>query len=248
MNGTDEIEVANLTGNIVSTLQAGCFVGALAASPITDRWGRKPTLLATGFMIIAGVVLQAASSTELAPIFVGRFIAGLGVGAASSVNPLYVSENAPRAIRGLLTGLYQLFIVTGMMIAFWVNYGSDMNLVDRAKYIVPLTVQGIPAVLLVLCMFFNPESPRWLARRDRWEEGRAILARLRNLPADHPYIENELHEIHAQLESERLVMGDVSFMNLQKEMWLIKGNRNRVLISIVLMICQQMTGECRSFL
>ncbi|KFA81039.1 hypothetical protein S40288_00848, partial [Stachybotrys chartarum IBT 40288] len=242
LNGTDDIEVANLTGNIVSTLQAGCFVGALAASPITDRWGRKPTLLATGFMIIAGVVLQAASSTELAPIFVGRFVAGLGVGAASSVNPLYVSENAPRAIRGLLTGLYQLFIVTGMMIAFWVNYGSDMNLVDRAKYIVPLTVQGIPAVLLVLCMFFNPESPRWLARQDRWEEGRVILARLRSLPADHPYIENELHEIHAQLESERLVMGDTSFMNLQKEMWLIKGNRNRVLISIVLMICQQMTG------
>lgn len=242
LNESDSVSTANLTGNIVSTLQAGCFVGALVASPITDRWGRKPTLLATGLTITAGVIMQAASTAELAPIFIGRFLAGLGVGAASSVNPLYVSENAPRAIRGLLTGLYQLFIVTGMMIAFWINYGSNMNMTDKAKYIIPLTVQGIPAVLLVVCMFFCPESPRWLARQDRLEESRSILARLRNLPPDHSYIDTEIHEILAQLEHERELMGDASFVNLQKEMWLIRGNRNRVLISIGLMICQQMTG------
>lgn len=69
--------------------------------------------------------MQAASLGKLAPIFVGRFISGLGVGAASSINPLYVSENAPRAIRGLLTGMYQLFIVTGGMIAFWINVSRE---------------------------------------------------------------------------------------------------------------------------
>jgi len=238
----DNVNTANLTGDIVATLQAGCFAGALAASPVTDKFGRKPVLMGAGITIIVGVILQAASTGHLPPIFVGRFLAGLGVGAASAVNPLYVSENAPRAIRGLLTGLYQLFIVTGIMIAFWINFGSNMHLSDTTQYIVPLAVQGIPAVLLTLCMFFNPESPRWLARQDRWEEANRILAKLRNLPEDHEYIQTEFREIREQLEHERQLIGDATFWNLQREMWTIKGNRNRVLISIGLMICQQMTG------
>lgn len=94
---------ANLSANIVSTLQAGCFAGSLAASPLTDRFGRKWCLIANAWIILAGVVMQAASSGHLAPMYVGRFISGLGVGSASAINPLYVSENAPRAIRGLLT-------------------------------------------------------------------------------------------------------------------------------------------------
>ena len=58
-------------------------------------------------------------------LYVGRLVAGFGVGAASMLTPLYVSENAPRAIRGGLTGLYQLFIATGVMLSFWVNYVSS---------------------------------------------------------------------------------------------------------------------------
>lgn len=104
---------ANLAGNIVSTLQAGCFAGSLAAAPVSDRYGRKWCLIATAIMIIIGVIMQAASSGNLGALYAGRFFAGLGVGSASAINPLYVSENAPRAIRGFLTGLYQLFIVTG---------------------------------------------------------------------------------------------------------------------------------------
>ncbi|GKT97169.1 MFS quinate transporter [Colletotrichum tofieldiae] len=212
------VETANLTGNIVSTLQAGCFVGALIASPLTDRYGRKWCLVGVAAVILVGVILQAVSSGRIAAIFVGRFIAGLGVGAASSINPLYVSENAPRAIRGLLTGLYQLFIVTGGMIAFWINYGSDLNFSGKLKYIFPLAIQG------------------------QVEEAKRILATLRNLPENHPYLEDEFQEIVDQIHHERQLMGDATFVKMQKEMWTVKGNRNRALISIFLMICQQMTG------
>ncbi|KAM0329471.1 hypothetical protein ACHAQA_004780 [Verticillium albo-atrum] len=239
---TENVKDANLAANIVSTLQAGCFVGALAASPITDRWGRKKALLGTSLVICLGVIMQAASLGHLAPIFVGRFIAGLGVGAASSVNPLYISENAPRSIRGLLTGLYQLFIVTGMMIAFWVNYGCALHATGKTMYIIPLTLQGLPSLLLFICMLFAPESPRWLARMDRWEEAKDTLAKLRNLPETHAYVEEEFREIQEQLEHERIIAGDATFGNLMREMWTIKGNRNRALISVMLMICQQMTG------
>jgi MFS family permease len=171
-----------------------------------------------------------------------RLICGFGVGAASMINPLYVSENAPRAIRGGLTGLYQLFITMGIMLAFWINYGSLLNIEGPAMYLVPLAMQGLPAVLLFFGMLLCNESPRWLAKQDRWEEARATLCRVRNLPADHPYVEEEFAAISTQLEQERALIAGSSFWDLMKEMWLVPGNRKRAIISIFLMICQQMTG------
>lgn len=156
--------------------------------------------------------------------------------------PLYISENVPRAIRGLLTGLYQLFIVTGGMIAFWINYGASLHLPGDSAWAVPLAVQGLPAILLLGCMLLCNESPRFLAKQDRWEEARAVLSRVRNLPSDHEYIEAEYGEMVTALENERLLIGGSSFKDLMREMWTIPGNRKRALISVCLMVCQQMTG------
>jgi len=72
-------------------------------------------------IVTIGCVFQAAADGHIALMYVGRLIAGFGVGKASMVTPLYISENAPRAIRGGLTGIYQLFIATGTMLAFWVR-------------------------------------------------------------------------------------------------------------------------------
>jgi MFS family permease len=87
-----------------------------------------------------------------------RFIAGVGVGAASMITPLYTSENAPRAIRGALTGMYQFFIVTGVCIAFWINYGSLLHSSGTRQYVVPLAMQGLPALLLFFGMLFSSET------------------------------------------------------------------------------------------
>jgi hypothetical protein len=153
-----------------------------------------------------------------------------------------VSENAPRAIRGGLTGIYQLFITAGIMLAFWINYGSNMHLKGDAQYVVPLIMQALPAVLLFVSMWFCNESPRWLARQDRWDEASVVLSRVRNLPATHPYVAGELTEIKEQLDHERRLIGDAGFKDLMREMWTIPGNRKRALLSVGLMICQQMTG------
>ncbi|KAK3711692.1 hypothetical protein LTR37_009469 [Vermiconidia calcicola] len=240
--GLEEVPFANLSANIVTTLQCGCFVGALAAGPIADRIGRRFSLMVAAVFAIVGTIMQAAASGEIAAIFVGRFVAGLGVGGASMVTPLYVSENAPRAIRGGLTGIYQLFITMGIMLAFWINYGCSLNVTGDAIYVIPLCMQGLPAVLLFFSMFFCNESPRWLARKDRWDEASKILSTVRALPASDPYVANELQEIHDQLEHERRLIGNATFRILMREMWTIPGNRNRALITIGLMICQQMTG------
>lgn len=158
------------------------------------------------------------------------------------VNPLYISENAPRAIRGGLTGLYQFFITMGIMIAFWINYGSLLHSTGTAMYIVPLTMQALPAVLLLAGMLLCNESPRWLAKQDRWDDARATLSKVRALPPTHPYVEAEFQDIITQLAHERQLIHGSGFCDLMKEMWLIPGNRKRAMISIFLMICQQMTG------
>lgn len=103
-------------------------------------------------------------------------------------------------------------------------------------------MQGLPALLLLGSMFFCHESPRWLARKDRWEEATKILSLVRQLPADHPYVAGELYEINEQLEHERRLIGNATFKSLMREMWTIPGNRKRALISVGLMVCQQMTG------
>ncbi|OCT44264.1 Quinate permease [Cladophialophora carrionii] len=234
--------LANLQANIVSTLQAGCFAGAIIAGFMADRIGRRRSLLVAGTVVLVGVLLQFNAWGHLAALYVGRFIAGLGVGVCSVVTPLYTSENVPRAIRGLLTGTYQFFIVLGGMLAYWINYGSSLHLPGDSSWVVPLAVQGLPAVLLLVCMFLCNESPRWLAKQDRWEEAKAILSKVRMLPATHEYVEAEFGEMVTQLENERALMRGAGFKDLMREMWLIPGNRRRAILVVVLMICQQMTG------
>ena len=93
-------------------------------------------------------------------------------------------------------------------------------------------------------MLLCPESPRFLAKQDNWDRASKVLSTVRNLPAEHPYVQAELHEMQAQLEEERASVHGTGFWAIQKECWLIPGNRNRALLSIGLMVCQQMTGVC----
>jgi hypothetical protein len=100
------------------------------------------------------------------------------------------------------------------MLAFWINYGSNEHITGDAQYIIPLIMQALPAVLLFGSMWFCHESPRWLARQDRWEEASKILSLVRGLPATHPYVAGELTEIRDQLDHERSLIGDAGFKDV----------------------------------
>lgn len=105
---------ANLSGNIVSVLQGGCFFGALSSFYISDVFGRKKALFVADFFFIVGSVIQTASglgTTSLGQLYVGRFIGGFGVGLVSAVVPTYIGENANKEIRGRCVGCMQLFNV-----------------------------------------------------------------------------------------------------------------------------------------
>jgi hypothetical protein len=105
----DKKDISLMEQNIVSTLQAGCFLACFFTGWLTDRFGRRPCLIGTGLLTATGIMMQAASAAHgtIAVMYVGRFLAGMGVGAASTLTPLYVSECAPPAIRGALTSTLQ---------------------------------------------------------------------------------------------------------------------------------------------
>lgn len=112
----------NLSGNIVSVLQGGCFFGAMSSFYISDVFGRKKALFVADFFFLVGSVIQTASgigTTSLGQLYVGRFIGGLGVGLVSAVVPTYIGENANKEIRGRCVGCMQLFNVYVYISSFW---------------------------------------------------------------------------------------------------------------------------------
>ncbi|KFH46635.1 quinate permease-like protein [Hapsidospora chrysogenum ATCC 11550] len=243
---------ADLSGNLVTTMQAGAVAGALASSPFADRKGRKPALLAVAITGFIGGLMQAFSYGHLSVFYIGRqttltekysFVEGIGLGAGTMLAPTYVSENAPRAIRGFLVGFFQLLLVMGGMTAYFINYGSLLHLQGKATWMVPLACQSICPALLFVSMLFCPESPRWLASQDRWDRATAVLSDVRRLPADHAYVQQELLELRTQIDYERAIMsGSGGFWGLQKECWTVPTNRKRALLVVAIISFQQWSG------
>ena len=111
-----------------------------------------------------------------------------------------------------------------------------------ATWMVPLAMQALCPILLFVSMLFCPESPRWLASQDRWDSASAVLSDVRRLPLDHPYIQQELLELRTQLDQEAAVMQGAGFWQLQKECWKVASNRNRALLTIMMLTFNQWSG------
>lgn len=126
--------VAFKSANIVSCYQAGAFFGSFFAYPFAFFFGRKRTIsvFAALFVFGAGLMLGADGSRGLGLIYGGRVIAGMGVGGASMVAPIYISEVAPPAIRGRLIGLYELSWQIGGLVGFWVSLRTTENPCGKA--------------------------------------------------------------------------------------------------------------------
>ncbi|CZT10924.1 hypothetical protein WAI453_008003 [Rhynchosporium graminicola] len=229
--------------NIVSLLQAGCFFGSLLAAPLGDKLGRRITLMITGTVFVAGSLMQTLSFGNTAAMFVGRAIGGLGVGAASMLVPLYVAEISPPSIRGRLVGIYEMGVQIGTCIGFWINYGVKLHVAPTSvQWRVPFAVQLIPGGLLVIGMFFLPESPRWTARFKGRKEAVTALAKLRNLPEDHEFITEEIYRVVDQIDQERLATHGKGLIAEFREL-AMPGNRNRITIGCVIFVFMQMAGS-----
>ncbi|CAO3642303.1 unnamed protein product [Mucor fragilis] len=220
---------------ITGLLLAGCFVGSLFAGQLCERLSRKFTIIiASGVFCIGAAVQTGATGYDM--ILAGRFVAGLGVGSLSMAVPLYLSELAPKEIRGRLISLQQLTITIGLMVAFWVNVGTE-SLTSDAAWRVPLGIQIAPAAVLFVGTIFLPFSPRWLIKRGRNAEALSVLARLHSAGDETaPHVVTEYEEIIAQVEHERAVSVD-SYLELFKGTLL-----RRLILGVLIQVFQQFTG------
>ncbi|MFC3225707.1 sugar porter family MFS transporter [Marinibaculum pumilum] len=162
-----------LRGLVVGCILIGGFVGAIASGPLSSRIGQKPTLIATGLLFLACGLGMAVSDAAW-QLILWRSGAGLAIGAATMVAPLYVGETAPAKWRGALITGFQLALTIGILL----GYLANIAFADSGDWRMMLGLTALPGALLALGMLPLPESPRWLVLKGREVPARAVFHRI----------------------------------------------------------------------
>ncbi|KAJ9090948.1 hypothetical protein QFC20_007778 [Naganishia adeliensis] len=219
---------------VVSILSAGTFFGALLAGPCADRLGRRWGIVASSVLFMLGVGLQLV--TNWGVFVTGRVICGLGVGLISCLAPMYQGETCPKAIRGLVIGLYQWCITIGILLAAIINnFMAERK--DNSGWKIVIALQFIWAAILIGGMCYLPETPRHLSLKGRHAAAKHSLSRLTGLHGDE--LEAQYAVMLEGLEAEA-AMGASSYKELfsrgPDRMWL------RTFTGIAIQAFQQLTG------
>ncbi|KAI9021675.1 general substrate transporter [Phycomyces nitens] len=261
ISGVQEMETFKLrfpmnpteNGFVVSILELGCWVGAWMVGYFADRIGRKFSIVLFSAVFLLGSALQGAAQ-NLSYLMGGRFVTGLSVGGLSMLVPLYQSEIAPPEIRGSLVSLQQFAVTFGILISFWIDYGTA-NLSTEAQWRIPLCLQLAIGLVLGLGILFFPHSPRWLMSVGREEESLHVLAKLRRLPMSHPYVIEEWRDIKVTVEFDNEVerqtypewidsgrSGRIKIFLMGYVELFRKGMLNRLFIACAIQFFQQFVG------
>jgi MFS transporter, SP family, arabinose:H+ symporter len=208
-----------------SSLLFGCGLGSTVAGRLTDFYGRKKILL-----VVAVLFAITSLGTGAAPSFtffiMARFIGGLAVGGASILSPLYVAEISPPSLRGRMGTLYQMSIVTGILISYAINY--LLRDAGPANWRWMFITGAIPSVLFFVMLLSVPETPRYLFMAGKERQAFAVLERI----AGRESAEFEASEIRASLLNKRKAWRDL----------LRPGIRRAVLVGFCLAILVQVSG------
>ena len=226
----------------VSSLALTATFAMMVAGPISDRIGRRPVLKIAAVLFAISAVASAIAPDFLT-LVLARMLGGLGVGAALIIAPMYIAEIAPAEIRGRMVSFNQLNIVIGISAAFFSNYliltlgQSDLAWAEALRvgdlnWRWMLGIETLPAILYFFALIAVPESPRWLALRDREDEALEVLERV----GGPEQAARDLKAIHESIEAEA-ELGGVSLKALfHPSMKLV------LTIGISVGILQQITG------
>src|SRR5262245_31310260 len=159
---------------ITSWVTLGALVGALVAGTLTDKAGRRRTIILAAVLFTVGAAIEAAAPGSTI-LVIGRLVVGLGVGVASVAAPLYAAEMAPTRLRGTFVSIYQLAITFGIFIAYAVTQGLAAD--HSWRLLLGLSV--VPGVLLVIAMFPLPDSSVWYMKVGQREKATTALREVR---------------------------------------------------------------------
>ncbi len=163
-----------LLGATVASAIVGTVFGAMLAGFPGDRFGRRDSLRIMAVLYFVSA-LGCALAWNWTSLVVFRFIGGLGIGGSSVLGPMYIAEIAPAKWRGRLVGLFQFNVVFGILLAYFSNYAIGQAHFGTAEWRWQLGIASIPAALFLLMLFGIPRSPRWLVKKGRVSEARAVL-------------------------------------------------------------------------
>ncbi|ODH30322.1 hypothetical protein ACO22_03597 [Paracoccidioides brasiliensis] len=250
----------DLSGRMLSTrdkslITACTSLFALIVSPFAgvlgDKLGRKPVILIADLLFISGGVLQAVSSNVWTMIL-GRSLIGLGVGAASLVTPLYISELSPPDMRGRMVTILSLFVTGGQVVAYTIGWLLSTT---HAGWRWMVGLGALPSIVQLVIVLFFPETPRWLVRANKQPEARRVIHRIYG--PSNPRIPDQLvREIERELHAEEDELDELlkpSNQETSSYAWLhlprgwaalfqIDGNRRALTIACMLQALQQLCG------
>lgn len=246
---------------LTAILELGAWIGALINGWLADAVGRRITVVIACFVFTVGVIVQACT-LDKDYVLAGRFVTGIGVGAFSMLVPLYNAELAPPEVRGALVAIQQLAITFGIMVSYWIGYGTNFiggtgEGQSDAAWLIPICIQLLPSTILAAGMvLFMPQSPRHLMNRDREQECLDTLARLRSTTTDDIRVRVEFLEIKALRDFERMrlvekfpqyqdgsfksdfMIGYHDYLSLFTDKHLVK----RTTVAVLTMVFQQWNG------
>ncbi|MGQ1397649.1 sugar porter family MFS transporter [Acinetobacter baumannii] len=218
---------ALLEGWIVGSLMGGAVFGALVAGQISKLYGRRTALLISSFIFIAGVIV-AILAQSVGVLIIGRILLGIGVGISSFAAPLYVSEIAPKDVRGKAISVFDVLISVGILASFFCNWLFSYLESWRAMFAILL----IPGVLFLIGTIIVPKSPKWLAYKGRNQEALDVLKKIRSTDQE---AFQELEDIQENIA--------LSGKNKGLKLFLTNANfRRSVGLGMSLQTIQQLTG------
>ncbi|KAI1823551.1 general substrate transporter [Xylaria intraflava] len=177
---------STIQGLVTAVYDLGCLFGAMFILATGDQIGRRRAIIGGGIVMIIGTLIQITSYSGHAPLaqfIIGRIITGMGNGVNTSTIPTYQAECSKTSNRGLLICIQGGTIAFGTLIAYWIDYGASYG-PSGLVWRFPIAFQIIFGIILSTCMYWLPESPRWLLTHERYEEANQVIAAIRGFEMD----------------------------------------------------------------
>ncbi|MCJ1307589.1 hypothetical protein MMC25_001236 [Agyrium rufum] len=215
-DGAPVITHTLLQGGIVSVYYLGTLCGCLVGGWFGDRYGRIKTIALGAAWAVFGATLQCSAQNHVWMIC-ARSINGWGTGILNAIVPVWATETAEHTSRGQFIAIEFTLNIFGVVVAYWLEYGCSFygDGTSQFTWRFPIAFQILPLIFLFAIVWFFPESPRWLVKVGREEEGRYVLGRLRGETGDDlGKAEAEFQDIRHVAELERKTAGRNSYVSM----------------------------------